>query len=339
MRRKTRKLAWLATIPLAVLVFAGGAVLLRHPPTGVHIPVAGGFIPLPPVQTTVFHFTRSQTEIHVPFTLDHGSIIINALINGKPEKCFVDTGSSSVLWNSCLHLTSQRTGVEFSISDAGGRRSNIQEAILTRIQIGGLDLHNVASDAVTSSNFETGVGPILGNSVFAQTVLTIDYSSQELVIQPPFRYAVMSRIKYPQNVLDFHWINPDVHGMFGVPCFRAKVMTLPAEMTLDTGWVDNSLGLTEGLYRRIRPQLKASHSQSLKSSTNFALGRTSATTVSRVSSSFAGFTLICPGMVVNMLSPPAQAVLGYGFLRTCRPTIDYPDRKIWFERVPAAGKK
>lgn len=332
MRRKTRKLAWLATIPLTVLVFARGAALLRHPLTSVHIPVTSVLIPLPPVQTTVFHFTRSQTEIHVPFTLDHGSIIVNALIDSKPEKCLVDTGCSSVLWNSRLHLTNQRTGVESSISDAGGRSSSVQEAILTRIQIGGLDLHNVASEAVTSSNFEKGVGPILGNSVFAQTVLTIDYSKRELVIQPPFRYAVMSRIKYPQNVLDFHWVNPDVHGMFGVPCFHAKVMTLPAEMTLDTGWVDNSLGLTEGLYREISPQLKASHS--LKSPTNFALGRTSATTVNRVSSSFAGFTLICPGTVVNMLSPPAQAVLGYGFLRTCRPTIDYPDRKIWFERVP-----
>ena len=113
---------------------------------------------------------------------------------------------------------------------------------MTRIQIGGLELRNVASDAVTSSSFGSGAGPVLGNSVFAQTVLAIDYRKQELVIQPPLRYSIMSRIKYPQNVLNFRWINPDVHGMFGVPCFHGKIMTLPAEMSFSTqdGWIQVS---------------------------------------------------------------------------------------------------
>jgi predicted aspartyl protease len=333
-RRKTVKI--LGVICAAVtLIIVGVAALLRHPKLAVRLPVASGSLPLPAPQTTAFHVTGSQTETHVPFTLRGGSIVVDALINGKPEKCFVDTGCSSVLWNSRLHLTDQRTGVQSSISDAGGHTSSVQEALLTRVQIGGLDLHDVISDAVTSSSFEAEMGPILGNSVFAGTVLTINYHKQELIIQPPLRYNVMSRIKYPQNVLDFHWINPDLHGMFGVPCFRAKVMTLPAEMTLDTGWVDNSLGLTTSFYRRLDSQLKASHSKIRSSTSTFALGQALVTTVSGLSSSFAGITLLSSGTVVNTLSPPAQAILGYGFLKNCRTTIDYPDKKIWFEGIPA----
>lgn len=336
MTRRKKNLAWLAAVPLAALL-AVGAALLRHPKVAVRLPVVSGSLPPPPPQTTAFHITGRQTEIHVPFTLCGGWIVINALINGKPEKCFVDTGCSSVLWNSRLHLTDQRTGVQSSISDAGGHASSVQEALLTRVQIGGLDLHDVISDAVTSSRYATGAGPILGNSAFAQTVMTIDYRKQELIIQP--HSDILSRIKYPRNVLDFRWINPDVHGMFGVPCFHAKVMTLPAEITLDTGWVDNPLGLTGLFYQKLRPQLKAHHNQSLKSTTNFVLGRASTTTVSRLSASFAGITLISPGTVVNTLSPPAQAILGYGFLKTCRTTIDYPDQKIWFEQVPTGQQK
>ena len=238
MARRKKNPVWLAAVFVAASVFAGHAALLRHPKPAVRLPVISGSLPLPPPQTTAFHITGRQTGTHVPFTLDSGSIVVDALINGKPEKCFVDTGCSSVLWNSRLHLTDQRTGIQSSISDAGGHTLSVQEALLTRVQIGGLDLHNVISNAVTSSSFEARMRPVLGDSVFAGTVLTIDYHQQELIIQPPLRYNIMSRIKYPQNVLNFHWVNPDIHGMFGVPCFRAKVMTLPVEMTLDTGWVD-----------------------------------------------------------------------------------------------------
>ena len=283
-----------------------------------------------PAETYIFR----NRETHVHFSMYGGWIALTALINGKPMECLVDTGCPSILWNSQLHITSERTGLEASISDAGNNTMRVQEALLDRVQIGSLELRNVPSYAVAARRLAAGDRPILGNSVFLHTVLTIDYARQELIIQP-LPINILSRIRYPRSVLDFQWINPDLRGKSGVPCFHAKVLSLPAAMTIDTGWIDNSVGLTRSFYSQLLPGLEAGHVKSHKTTTNFILGNARVITISRISSSFDGITLVCPATAGVALSPPAQAVLGYGFLKNYRTTIDYPQRKIWFEGIPA----
>jgi predicted aspartyl protease len=287
----------------------------------------------------VFHGQGNHKETRVPFCLRGGTIEVKAIINGKSVRCSVDTGSAEILWNARLQLTDQRSGFQSSASDAGGHSVSLQEAVLDSVQIGTLELKHIRSYAITSDNPQSNPEISLGNSVFAHTVLTIDYARHELVIQPPFSYNVMARISDPSNVLSFQWISADPRNMLGAPCVHAKVMGLPVNMIIDTGWVCDPIDLSRSFYNRLVPRLEANHVKRHKAVARFLWGNSDIIIIDRLSSSFAGITLTSPAGTIEALNPGAQAVLGYGFLRILRTTIDYPDRKIWFEPVQARPVK
>ena len=325
----------IAVMVLASLVIATIAALQFNRPIRATLPKAAShrqyvFSP----ETYVVHGKGHLGETHVPFRLNYGrEIVVKALINGKPTKCIVDTGSSDILWPSCLHLTEQRTGLQSSISDAGGHKTSIQEALLERVQIGGLELQHIPSYAVIADHAKAGTLPILGNSAFAHTILTIDYAKQELIIRPSVMNSILLRVLNRGHVMDFQWIDPNARGQFGVPCVRGTVMSLPAGIIIDTGWVENPLGLTRRFYGQLLPQLKAKHIRIDKGNGKFLLGTANVIAISHVSCSLPGIIVRSPAIAVDALNPGAQASLGWSFLRHFKTTIDYPQQKIWFDPI------
>ena len=257
------------------------------------------------------------------------------MINGKLTECIVDTGCSGILWSSWLHLTGQRTGVQASIGDAAGNTATVQEAMLDSVQIGGLELRHIPSCAVTVGHSEGGNYPILGNSMFAHTVLTIDYVRQELIIRPSVENSTPTGVRDLRHIMNFQWISPDGLGGLGVPCVRGSVMSLPANITIDTGWVDNSVGLTSGFYKQLRPHLEADHIRSHKVITYFLLGMGNGVAIPYVSWSLGGIIGTNPAVVVDTLHGKDQATVGLEFLKSYRTTIDYPQQKLWFELIRA----
>ena len=331
-------------IKLAVLLaIAGLLAILFVPKTTNHpkttISKQPPSLSVLPAETYIFHGQGNHSGTRVPFHLRGGTIEVRAIINGKSVRCSVDTGSAEVLWNARLQLTDQRSGFQSSASDAGGHSVSLQEAVLDSVQVGTLELKHIRSYAINPDNPHSDPEISLGNSVFAHSVLTIDYARHELVIQPPFSYNVMTRISAPRNVLSFHWISPDPRDMLGIPCVHAKVMGLSVNMIIDPGWVSDPIDLSPNFYNHLVPQLEANHVERHKAIARFLWGNSDIIVISRLSSSFAGITLTSPAGVVKALNPGAQAVLGYGFLRICRTTIDYPDKKVWFEMVQAKPAK
>jgi hypothetical protein len=290
-------------------------------------------------ETYVFHEGGTRGETHVPFRLfNNRLIVVSARINGKPTECDVDTGSPTISWNSRLRLTDQRTGAQASLSDAVGHKVVTEEALLDNIQIGGLELQHMASYAFTSDRPETNTRPILGNSVFAHTILTIDYAKHELTIRPSATNSIPSGVRDRNHSLDFRWVSQDPRGRFGVPCVRGKVMSLPADITIDTGWSDDTVGLARSYYYQLRPALKAKHIKRHLFTTSFVLGNATVITLSNVSWSLPGIAGTSPVVVVDQVSRGAQAVLGRSFLSHFRTTIDYPQQKIWFDPIQATRK-
>jgi hypothetical protein len=297
---------------------------------------------LPPVllpETYVVHGNGTLKETHIPFRLYSKKIItVSARINGKARECIVDTGCPDILWNSWLHLTDQRTGLQLPIIDAGNHTTLSQEAVLDRIQIGGLELRHMPSYAIASGHSQSGAFPILGNSAFAHTVLTIDYIKREFIIRPSIPNSIPVGVRDRDHTLDFHWVSPNPRGEAGVPCVRGNVMSLPMNVTIDTGWMDNSLGVTGNFYNRLLPQLKANHIKSHKETIGVTLGETEVITISHLSWSVGEIAWASPAVAVDALQPGAQAVLGWGFLRNFRTTIDYPQQKIWFDLIQPTRK-
>ncbi len=294
-----------------------------------------------PVETWTIHGKGKSPETHVPFRLDsYGGIFVKAQINGKPIECQVDTGCPGILWNAKLALTDQRTGFKSHVSDAVNHPASIQEALLNRVQVGGLELRQIPSEAVVSAAAQTNRLPLLGNSVFAHTVLTIDYAKRELVIRlsrPSDKLVAES----PNGcVLDFQSEGPNVPGRFGRPYIRGGVMSLPTYLMVDTGWSTNTVGLTRAFYSRVHAKLKGTSIKISPGTASFPFGKTHVTYLSHVFMSFGKSKAANPGIgvtnaaiIIDDLGPNAQAVFGYSVLRHFKATIDYPHQRIRFEPI------
>lgn len=330
-------------IKLAVLVAIAGLLVIlfvpkitSHPKTT--IPNHSFSVPVIPTEMFVLHNSqRNLLETHVPFHLYHGVMIeIIAAINGKRMNCIVDTGCPDLLWKTCRHLTQNRTGFKLSIGDAGNHSANVEEAILDQVQIGGLELDHVPSYAVAEDRTNDQRDfPILGNSVFRNTVLTINYVKQELIIRPSKPASASVGAANYSHALNFQWVNPDARGKFGVPCIRGTVVSLPVNIAVDTGWGQSSLALTRNFYDRLLPQLHARHVEKRQETIGTALGTTNATVTGPISLYIGSMTIRSPAVVVDSLNQGAQATLGCQFLECFQTTIDYPRQKIWFDPVQA----
>ncbi len=328
-------------ITLASLVVFGIALSViamlaaRKPPAlkanGPPPPITAANRPIP-LETWVIHGKGALPETHVPFRLSPGKeILVKAHINGKPIECMVDTGCSDILWDSKLALTNQRTGLQSSAYDAGSHVVALKEAILDRVQIGGLELRQMPSNAVVSAASQMNSVPILGNSAFAHTVLTVDYARKELVIRPSSPKDKLLSELPGDHVLNFQWGSPNARGRSGSPCVRGNVISLPATFMVDTGWCGNVLGLGHTFYSQVLPMLEKNRNKTGQASGKWAFGKSSVITISQIPWSFDGTKATTPAIVVGNLGPKAQAVFGYDILRHFKTTIDYPHRKILFQ--------
>lgn len=285
-----------------------------------------------PLETWTIHGKGKSSETHVPFHLSAGNeILVEARINGKPIECMVDTGCSDILWNSELVLTKQRTGLQAAAYDAAQHTVTIQESLLDRIQIGGLELRQMPSYAVVSATAQASHLPILGNSVFAHTVLTIDYAKQELIIRSPSSNDKPFKQRKNDHVIDFEWGSPNVRGRFGSPCIRGSILSRPATFMVDSGWCGPTVAFTHRFYNHVLPKFKTRKTKTGQAVSRLAFGESRVTTLSCISWSFGGITAISPAAIVVDLGPKAQAVFGYDTLRHFKTTIDYPHQKIRFQ--------
>ena len=285
-----------------------------------------------PIPTGKYLFSTSITrhKTCVPFSLYKNAIIITALINGRPTECEVDTGSSHVSWRADKQFTHQRTGTEILLGDNSGHKVRLQEALLDSIQIGDLKFGHLPSYVVPSSLSAPNAVTILGNIVFAHMALTIDYVKQELTIQPSVQNTVPLGVVDHRYVLDFQCINPNTYGS-GVPCLQGKVMSLPVGVIIDTGLLSYPISITHTLYGRLLPRLKSYDIRRHTATDTFSFSKAKITTLDHIPLSFAGVSFEGTASVVTTCSPPAQAVVGYGFLKNYRTTIDYGQNKVWLE--------
>ena len=285
-------------------------------------------------ESYAFHGSGKMGETRVPFRMHcGGGIVIKARINEKPVDCIVDTGSPGILWASWLHFTERRTGLRMSVSDAGDNTNATQEAMLDHVQIGGFELRDTPSYAVEEGHSHLAALPVLGNSAFAHTVMTIDYARQELILQPSVANIVPSGVASSSHPIDFRWRKPGVRGWSGVPCIRGRVMSLPTDISIDTGWTEEDTDLTRSLYDRHLPQIQAGHVGVHKEMTHFIFGKSESISISHISGSVGGIFWAGPAVTSGSPRLAAQAVLGRSFLRNFRTTIDYPQRKIWLDRI------
>ena len=304
---------------------------------------------------------RQNTIVRVPFTKQNGLIIVQATLGGKALSCVLDTGDPLVRWPRRLRLAGKATGIRAQGTDAGGHGEAHEMVVLSQVRIGGYELANVPSwavgtpddaapDAGDADAPETLAGgvwrryPVLGNVVFEQVALTIDYRRSELILRPKSANAAATQRVPGTRTLPVQRVGPvfttdtgTARGGFLV--FAGSVNGQPVNFLLDTG-----LPFAPGIVlapgkRALLGDAPASSGQEVRAVTG--LGQVSAQRFTDVSWLLGGVPgkgeVIVPPQLATLGDDKTSidALVGAYLLQAYRITIDYPRSRVLLEPYAA----
>jgi predicted aspartyl protease len=173
--------------------------------------------------------------IEIPFILEGGHIIVEASINGGPQRPFLfDTGASHVIDTEVaksLNAPMVRTG---RIGGFGAKVSTVQMIKADRISIGGVTLTDQTVAVMDMPNviLDRGSRPrlagLIGAELLSHYAVTIDYARLVLTLNSPGFKPPLAKFSLP---LGFS-ISPD--GL-GHPSIVGEVDGVSSEFIIDTG--------------------------------------------------------------------------------------------------------
>ena len=191
---------------------------------------------------------------------------------------------------------------------------------------------------------DAGQQPLLGNTAFVQTVLTVDYKKAQLIIRPP-QYDFLRQPRKPgDRVLEMGWTchysDEDWRkSCYGTPAIEATLGSAPFWCTLDTGAGGSEICLTQALVENTPFIKQKRHDVSSLNATS------SSAQVERLYNLNVKFPCLVPrrippvalslnGLVTPTLkSDPAGGigVIGFPLMQRYRITIDYGRGRILLE--------
>jgi hypothetical protein len=204
------------------------------------------------------HWLSGKDAI-VPLVKHRNGLYVNAWLNNQEVLCKVDTGSDSVEWSRGLHVEGKMTGSHGESCDLLGGCVAAQTVLLPRLKIGNYEITNIPTDMSDAGSGpftpvleDAGQQPLLGNTAFVQTVLTVDYKKAQLIIRPP-QYNFLRQPRRPgDRVLEMGWTSRYSgsdwrKSFYGTPAVEATLGNAPFWCTLDTGAGGSEICLTQTL--------------------------------------------------------------------------------------------
>lgn len=305
---------------------------------------------------------RPKNAVRVPFTKQNGLIIVQATLGDKVLPCVLDTGDPLVRWPKRLQLAGKATGIHAMGQDVSGAGAAHEMVLLSRVRIGTYELTNVPSWAVGAQKpspddaaappdegITGGVWqryPVLGNVVFEQVALTIDYRKSELILRPrgvPDAAATPRRTPGTRT-LPVQRVGPVFTGESGAAhggflALAGTVEGRPVNFLLDTG-LPFETGIVLAPNKRGLLAAEASR-QEVQAVTG--LGQVSADRFTNVSWSLNGGAaekgdVIIPTQfaLLGDNKTSIDALVGAYLLQNYRVTIDYPRARVLLEPYAAA---
>ena len=136
--------------------------------------------------TTLFTLLVGVHSIEIPFEYVHGHLILEAKINGKPQRLALDSAVAGQLHMDsglATELSLPKTGKIESSDGTSQNKTMVDLVKVDRISLGPIEIRDV--DAV-SRNFKEELGShaafdgVLGAKVFKGFLLTIDYGHKKI---------------------------------------------------------------------------------------------------------------------------------------------------------------
>ncbi|MBD2492100.1 aspartyl protease family protein [Aulosira sp. FACHB-615] len=272
---------------------------------------------------------QQYKEVRVPFTQKKGLIYVQAFWAGKPVNCILDTGATYISWPQTLNLKSKPTGKQIQMLGVGGKYRILGEWVLApNIKLGGFELENlptILQKTVEKANGQNisiaqaeGVNEIiLGNTVFQNIILTIDYQKQEIVLRNK-DYDITKNQNLKKNLVNMIWDDENL-------IILGKLANYPARFQVDTG---NTSRLAVNI--KFAQKHFANYPRT-QSKTELVSGTIYNENMPSIQGNINGIKFETGRLAIIPFNSDVDALVGEPFLRNYRTTIDYKRRKILLE--------
>lgn len=272
---------------------------------------------------------QKYRQVRVPFTQERGLIYVQALWAGKPVECVLDTGATYISWPQTLDLAATPTEISVHILGIGENRAYDGKWFLVpSLELGDLKLKNVPAISEIGVKKANGqkisLAPaegiqkiILGNYVFENVVLTIDYQKQEVILRET-DYDITRLPRLHSYLLDLFWDNDGSLVLLG------QLAGHPARFQIDTG---NTVGIVSNS-AFAQKYLSAYRT---KSTVKTAFEVISSEKIRGVNGNIGGIEFNTGTVTIVPLNSNVDVLVGESFLKNFRVTIDYSRRKVLLE--------
>jgi hypothetical protein len=173
--------------------------------------------------------------IEIPFILEGSHLIIEASINGGPQRPFLlDTGASHLITPDVAQDLKAATADAARVRGIGSKISYMQLIRDQRISIGGLELthQTVGVSDIPNVILDRGSRPrlagLIGAEFLSHHAITIDYARRTLTLNSPGYKPRSAKFSLPLGLS----MLPDG---FGHPSIAAEVDGVSGEFVIDTG--------------------------------------------------------------------------------------------------------
>jgi hypothetical protein len=135
---------------------------------------------------TLFTLLAGAHSIEIPFEYVHGHLILEAKVNGKPQRLALDSAVAGQLHldsGLAKELSLPKIGSTESSDGTSHNKTMVDQVKVDRISIGPIEIRDVEA---VSRNLKQELGTnaafdgVLGAKVFKEFLLTIDYSSSKI---------------------------------------------------------------------------------------------------------------------------------------------------------------
>jgi hypothetical protein len=285
--------------------------------------------------------SSSYREVHIPFREKDGYLCLEGVWSGRPTEAILDTGSAFVSWPASWHIKGTSTNISIKSNMAGGVTIDNEYVVVPAITIGGLQLTDMPTTAFGSAEFgapstysaqaggklmSTRTRAILGAPAYRDLVLTIDYSTKEIILRNHL-YDVTRQKRLPED----HLI-PMSLGYDFLPIISGSIAGIPARLGIDTGC--GGMPINGSFVNKLPPKARAYAADTTAGLLDLPVKVKS---LRKVTGSVDGLPFTDIDAQTLELPSCVDALVGLQFLKHYRVTIDYTRNLILFEPYPISN--
>lgn len=267
-------------------------------------------------------YAMPSAPVVLPASFSLAGIVVHATIGGRDAAFLLDTGSSSITLDPDV---AQSLGVASFGKSTGtiGGEVDFSDALVPRLDVGALQLQNVAVDVMRMSRRIDGtrIVGLLGCDFLAANVVGIDLPKKTVTI-------------YPRGAFDPATVGATGQGAIEVddcvPRLAGSVESVPGTFIVDTG------SFTSMLYKNYLDKLPSKSPAFTRLSSFGAVGGEVPATVYDIADlGFGPILFRHAEMVVPTVSTfdvrNYDGIIGRNVLNECAIFLDYADRTIYFK--------